>query len=68
MYFSAPHAVFAGVHCGAGFAVGFAAAFCLALVPVLLALSHGQLTLYPPVPKVQAGGDERVTLHLRLRQ
>jgi len=63
---SAPHAVLAGVHGGAGFAVGFAAALGLALVPVLLAFGHGQLALHPPMAEVEPGGDERVALDLRL--
>jgi hypothetical protein len=65
---SAPHAVLAGVDGGAGFAVGLAAAFGLALVPVLFALGHGQFALHPPVAEVKPGGDERVTLDLRLRE
>ncbi len=63
---SAPHAVLAGVDGGAGFAVGLAAAFGFALVPVLLALGHGQLALHPSVAEVKPGGDERVALDLRL--
>ena len=59
-------AVFAGVDGGAGFAVGFAALFGLPLVPILLALGHGEFALYPSVAKIEAGGDERVALDLRL--
>ena len=62
-----PHAVFAGIDGGAGFAIGLAAAFGLALVPVLLALGHGQFAFDPPVAEVKTGGNERVALDLRLR-
>jgi len=61
------HAVFAGIDGGAGFAIGLAAAFGLALVPVLLALGHGQFAFDPPVAEVKTGGNERVALDLRLR-
>ena len=60
------HAVFAGVDGGAGFAVGFAAALGFALVPVLLALGDGQFALDAAVAEVKPGGDERMTLDLRL--
>ena len=63
---SAPHLVFAGIYSGAGVAVGFAALFGLALVPVLLALGHGQLTFDPAIAKIEARGDERVAFNLRL--
>ena len=62
----APHLMFAQVDGGAGIAVGLAALFGLALVPVLLALGHGQFAFDPPVAEVKPGGDERVALDLRL--
>jgi hypothetical protein len=65
---SAAHAVFAGVDGGARFAVGFTAALGFALVPVLLALGDGQFAFDAPIAEVKAGGDERVPLHLRLRE
>ena len=60
------HFVFAGVDGGAGFAVGFAATFGFALVPVLFALGDGQFALDPAISEVKAGGDERMSLDLRL--
>ena len=60
------HLVFAGVDCGPGVAVGFAALFGLALVPVLFAFGNGQFALYPPISEVKAGGNERMSLDLRL--
>ena len=59
-------AVLAGVDGGAGFAVGLAASLGFALVPVLLALGQGQFSLHTPVAEVKPGGDERVSLDLRL--
>jgi hypothetical protein len=59
-------AVFVGFDGGAGFAVGFAAALSFALVPVLLALGESQFALDAAVAKVKAGGDERMSLDLRL--
>ena len=63
-----PHAVLIGVDGGPRLPVGFAPALGFALVPVLLALGDGDFALEPPVPEVKARGDERVTLHLRLRE
>ena len=51
---------------GAGLAVGFAAALGFALVPVLLALGHGQLAFHPSIAEVKPRGDERMPLDLRL--
>ncbi len=58
--------VLVGFDGGGGFAVGFAAALGFALVPVLLAFGEGQLALHPPFAEVEAGGDERMSLDLRL--
>ena len=63
---SAVTAVLAGVDGGAGFAVGLAAAFGFPLVPVLFALGKGQFALDASVAEVKPGGDERVSLDLRL--
>lgn len=60
------HAVFAGVDGGAGLAVGFVAALGFALIPILLAFGDGQLALDAAITEVEAGGDERMTLDLRL--
>ena len=62
----APHAVFAGVDGGAGFPVCLTASLRLTLVPILLAFSDCQLALYTAVAEEKAGGNERVTLDLRL--
>src|ERR1700751_4490381 len=51
---------------GAGFAIGFAAALGFALIPVLFAFGDGQLALHLAAAKVEPGGDERMTLDLRL--
>ena len=51
---------------GSGFAVGFAAALGFALVPVLLAFGDGQFALDPAVAEIESGGDERMSLELRL--
>jgi len=56
----------AGIYCGTSFAVGLAAPLRLPLVPVLLALGHGQFALHPPVAEVKPRRDERVALDLRL--
>jgi len=44
---------------GAGFAVGFAAAFGFAFVPVLFTASDGEFALDPAIAEIKAGGDER---------
>jgi len=67
LYLSA-HAVFAGIDRGAGLAVGLAAALGFALVPVLLAFSHSKFAFHPPIFEVEPGGDERMSLDLRLRK
>ena len=53
---------------GPGFLVCFSAAFCFALVPILLAFGHGQFALYLAVPEVKPGRDERMAFYLRLHQ
>ena len=62
----AAHTMLTRVDGGAGLAVGFAAALGFPLVPVLFALGDGDFALYPAVAEVKPGGDERVTLDLRL--
>jgi len=59
-------AMFIGVDGGAGFAVGLAAALGFSLVPVLFTLGQGQFALDTPIAEVKPGGDERVSLDLRL--
>ena len=44
---------------GAGFLVGFPAAFGFALVPVLFALGDGQFALDAAVAEIKASGNER---------
>ena len=51
---------------GAGFAVGFAAAFGFALVPVLFAFGDGQFALDAAIAEIESGGDERMSFELRL--
>ena len=63
---SAAASVFAGLDGGAGLAVGLAAALGFALVPVLFAFGEGELALDAAVAEVEAGGNERMTLGLRL--
>lgn len=63
---SAPYAVLIGIDGRAGFAVGFAAAFGFALVPVLFALGDGEFALDAAIFEIEAGGDERMSLDLRL--
>ncbi len=63
---SAAASVFAGLDGGAGLAVGLAAALGFALVPILFAFGEGELALDAAVAEVEAGGNERMTLGLRL--
>lgn len=62
----AAHFVFVFVDGGAGFAVGFAALFGFALVPLLLAFGDGQFAFHSSVAEIEAHGDERMSLDLRL--
>lgn len=58
--------VFAFVDGGAGFAVGFAAFFGFALVPLLFAFGDGQFAFDAAVAEIEADGDERMPFDLRL--
>jgi len=51
---------------GPGLAVGLAAALGFALVPVLFAFGDSQFALDPPIAEIKPGGDERMSLELRL--
>ena len=57
---------FAVGHSGAGFAVGLAATFGFALVPVLLALGHGDFAFNLAFTEIKAGRNERMPFKLRL--
>jgi hypothetical protein len=59
-------AMLACIDGGSGVAVGFAALLGFALVPVLLALGQGKLAFHSAVTEVKPGGNERMTLDLRL--
>jgi hypothetical protein len=48
------------------FAVGFAAAFSFALIPVLFSLGHGDFALDLPFTEIKASWDERMSFDLRL--
>ena len=59
-------AMLAFVDGGAGFAVGFAAFFGFALIPLLFAFADGEFAFDAAVAEIEADRDERISFDLRL--